>query len=303
QVAALHSRLLTVCREACKARADYTSFPKEWLFHHRQGMHHPRSPTRTLWGKGKNSEGAPRVSSGHPIVFDVVGGRTTAIVPALQKKGLLCSPTAAMAKPKAKARGGGVGEGNAKAVRQSGGVDVTPKKEDQEGQDKSSVKNKKSVKARTAAKKTGRVSTKAKDIKPVAKKGGGAKKKSAAGPASTAPGSSARGGGRKKATPTMRAAADKVKTDPSTQVPTPAARGKKAKAVDAKVAAARKRGRAGGDDDGVGKAVGAASAKRAKTTKVVVKPERMPATAVASKSSRTTTAKRAPSRRSPRLSG
>ncbi|CAN0261735.1 unnamed protein product, partial [Ectocarpus sp. 8 AP-2014] len=74
QVAALHLRLLSVCREACEARADYTSFPKEWLFHHR-------------WGKGKKSQGVPRVSSGHPIVFDVVGGRTTAIVPAVQKKG------------------------------------------------------------------------------------------------------------------------------------------------------------------------------------------------------------------------
>ncbi|CBJ48484.1 conserved unknown protein [Ectocarpus siliculosus] len=311
QIAALHSRLLSVCREACEARADYTSFPKEWLFHHR-------------WGKGKNSEGAPRVSSGHPIVFDVVGGRTTAIVPAVQKKGLLRSPTAAsggvdgrrsgsasgkkpkppaaMAKPKTKARGDGVGEGNAKAVRQTGGRDVTPKKEDQEGQDKSSVENKKSVKARTAAKKTGRVSTKAKDVAPVAKKGGGPKKKSAAGPAATAPGSSARGGGRKKATPTMRAAASKLKTDPSAQVPTPAARGKQATAVASKVAVAPKRGRAGGDDGGVGKAVGAASAKRAKTTKVAVKPERIPATAVASQSCRTTTAKRAPSRRSPRLS-
>ncbi|CAN0261677.1 unnamed protein product, partial [Ectocarpus sp. 8 AP-2014] len=160
------------------------------------------------------------------------------------------------------------------------------KKEDQEGQDKSSVENKKSVKARTAA-----------------KKGGGAKKKSAAGPAATAPGSSARGGGRKKATPTVRAAAGKVKIDPSAQVPTPAARGKKAKAVASKVAVAPKRGIAGGDDGGVGKAVGAASAKRAKTTKVAVKSERVPATAVASQSSRTTTAKRAPSRRSPRLSG
>ncbi|CAN0539349.1 unnamed protein product [Ectocarpus sp. 12 AP-2014] len=77
----------------------------------------------------------------------------------------------------------------------------------------------------------------------------------------------------------------------------------KAKAVDEKVAVAPKRGRAGGDDDGVGKAVGAGSAKRAKTTKVVVKPETMPAKAVASQSSRTTTAKHAPSRRSPRLSG
>lgn len=47
------------------------------------------SGERHRWGKGKSSGGAPRVSSGHPIHFDVVGGRTTAIVLAVQKKGLL----------------------------------------------------------------------------------------------------------------------------------------------------------------------------------------------------------------------
>lgn len=61
-------------------------------------LHH--LPTRILprfrcsidrWGKGKTSGGAPRVSSGDPIHFDVVGGRTTAFVPAVQKKGLLLS--------------------------------------------------------------------------------------------------------------------------------------------------------------------------------------------------------------------
>lgn len=41
------------------------------------------------WGKGKASGGTPRVSSGHPIQFDVIGGRTTAFVPAIQRKGLL----------------------------------------------------------------------------------------------------------------------------------------------------------------------------------------------------------------------
>lgn len=35
QVAALHTKLLSVCREACEAQADYTVFPEEWLFHHR----------------------------------------------------------------------------------------------------------------------------------------------------------------------------------------------------------------------------------------------------------------------------
>lgn len=35
QVSALHTKLLSVCREACEARADYMHFPEHWLFHHR----------------------------------------------------------------------------------------------------------------------------------------------------------------------------------------------------------------------------------------------------------------------------
>lgn len=44
---------------------------------------------RYRWGKGKAAGGAPRISTGDPIQFDVVGGRTTAIVPSVQHKGLL----------------------------------------------------------------------------------------------------------------------------------------------------------------------------------------------------------------------
>lgn len=35
QVRALHTKLLSICREASELRADYTAFPPEWLFHHR----------------------------------------------------------------------------------------------------------------------------------------------------------------------------------------------------------------------------------------------------------------------------
>ena len=41
------------------------------------------------WGKGKGSGGTPHTASGHRLQFDVVGGRTTAIVPAVQRMGLL----------------------------------------------------------------------------------------------------------------------------------------------------------------------------------------------------------------------
>ncbi|CAM9850552.1 unnamed protein product, partial [Discosporangium mesarthrocarpum] len=78
QVASLHASLMTVCQVAVTAEADYSRFPADWLFHHR-------------WGKGKGSnEGTPRVSTGHRVMFDTVGGRTTAIVPEIQKMGLLC---------------------------------------------------------------------------------------------------------------------------------------------------------------------------------------------------------------------
>lgn len=53
------------------------------------------------WGKGKGSE-TPRVSSGHAIHFDVVGGRTTAIVLAIQQKGLLAGSSARNTCPPAK---------------------------------------------------------------------------------------------------------------------------------------------------------------------------------------------------------
>lgn len=41
------------------------------------------------WGKGKGAEGAPHTASGHRVHFEVVGGRTTAIVPGVQRMGLL----------------------------------------------------------------------------------------------------------------------------------------------------------------------------------------------------------------------
>jgi len=56
---------------ACAVRADYHRFPEDWLFHYR-------------WGKGKLGASLP---TGDRIVFETVGGRTTAIVQRLQKKG------------------------------------------------------------------------------------------------------------------------------------------------------------------------------------------------------------------------
>ena len=55
---------------ACECTCSFTSFPVEWLFH-------------TRWGKGKS---ASHDYHGNLITFDTVGGRTSAIVSAVQKK-------------------------------------------------------------------------------------------------------------------------------------------------------------------------------------------------------------------------
>lgn len=86
------------------------------------------------WGKGKGADGAPCVSSGDPILFDVVGGRTTAFVPAVQKKGLLAKNAnremqrkvkaeGAIAKGEQKGKGKGrvnAGKGGATAAKKTG---------------------------------------------------------------------------------------------------------------------------------------------------------------------------------------
>lgn len=52
--------------------ADSEKFPEDWLFKHR-------------WGKGKKNQ-ASVLPNGNKIVFLTVGGRTSAVVPAVQKK-------------------------------------------------------------------------------------------------------------------------------------------------------------------------------------------------------------------------
>jgi formamidopyrimidine-DNA glycosylase len=67
QVRALHRKLLAVIQKAAAVDADDRRFPKSWLFHHR-------------WGKTKGA----RTAHG-AIVFEEIGGRTTAWVPDWQK--------------------------------------------------------------------------------------------------------------------------------------------------------------------------------------------------------------------------
>ncbi|CAM9248115.1 unnamed protein product [Hapterophycus canaliculatus] len=324
QVAALHAKLLSVCREACEARADYTAFPKAWLFHH------------SRWGKGKGAEGAPRVSSGHPIIFDVVGGRTTAIVPAVQKKGLL-HPSAATAarggggpsssasgrkprpssgpgvKPEATASGGGDGKkGRVKAGRKNKKEGVGIKEKAEEEQDKAdSVTDERDMSSEIKqATKNGRRASAAGDVASVKKKGGEGKRSlSPTEPADRAGGSSSTkpGGVKGKKTTTVTHAGDhKVKVKPI------ARRSKKANVITVATGpAAPKRGRGG--ENGTGTAAAMAGAvvmkgKRAKTSRAVVKSEHVAmagggddASAKTSKGSRAAMPPRAAGRRSPRL--
>ncbi|KAI8056062.1 Formamidopyrimidine-DNA glycosylase N-terminal domain-containing protein [Syncephalis plumigaleata] len=70
----LHKQLHEVCREACAVNADSKQFPETWLFHRR-------------WGKGKGASitsNGPVTTEGHSITFETHGGRTSAVVLALQ---------------------------------------------------------------------------------------------------------------------------------------------------------------------------------------------------------------------------
>ena len=72
QIAQLHKSLHYVCSLAVETKADSSQFPEGWLFKHR-------------WGKGKK-DSANRLPNGAKIVFVTVGGRTSAVVPSVQKE-------------------------------------------------------------------------------------------------------------------------------------------------------------------------------------------------------------------------
>lgn len=64
----IYGKLLEIIRFAISVDANKQRFPKDWLFHYR-------------WGK---TEGA-KTADGETIVFDTIGGRTTAWVPSIQQ--------------------------------------------------------------------------------------------------------------------------------------------------------------------------------------------------------------------------
>jgi formamidopyrimidine-DNA glycosylase len=71
QIAALHKAMMYVCDTAVECLGDSDQFPEDWLMKHR-------------WGKGKKDGG--KLPNGAKITFLKVGGRTSAVVPSVQKK-------------------------------------------------------------------------------------------------------------------------------------------------------------------------------------------------------------------------
>jgi len=72
QIKQLHTSTNYVCSTSVELLADSDKFPKDWLFKHR-------------WAKVKKNQ-AVTLPNGNKIVFLTVGGRTSAVVPAVQKK-------------------------------------------------------------------------------------------------------------------------------------------------------------------------------------------------------------------------
>lgn len=72
QIKELNTAIHYVCTTAIEVLADSEKFPDHWLFKHR-------------WGKGKKNQSSV-LPNGHKITFVTVGGRTSAVVPAVQKK-------------------------------------------------------------------------------------------------------------------------------------------------------------------------------------------------------------------------
>ena len=72
QLKQLHKSIHYICGTAVELLGDSEKFPETWLFKHR-------------WGKGKK-DATSALPNGEKIVFLTVGGRTSAVVPSIQKK-------------------------------------------------------------------------------------------------------------------------------------------------------------------------------------------------------------------------
>jgi formamidopyrimidine-DNA glycosylase len=71
QINRIHEKIVEVCGIACDTLADSSQFPDTWLMQYR-------------WDKGKKHANA--LPTGEKIIHIKVGGRTSAVVPSVQKK-------------------------------------------------------------------------------------------------------------------------------------------------------------------------------------------------------------------------
>ncbi|EMD91536.1 hypothetical protein COCC4DRAFT_30449 [Bipolaris maydis ATCC 48331] len=121
QVKRLHDAMMYVCDTAVQANGDSDSFPQDWLMKHR-------------WGKGKKE--ASKLPTGEKITFLKVGGRTSAIVPSVQKK------TAAVAGDVSDNAEAEDSEANTKPKKSNKRKAQAVKKEDEEVEEKTPAKTK-----------------------------------------------------------------------------------------------------------------------------------------------------------------
>ncbi|KAI9837927.1 MAG: hypothetical protein M1837_002666 [Sclerophora amabilis] len=103
QLRQLHQSLLYVCSTAVDLLADSSKFPEEWLMKHR-------------WGKGKKGNTLP---NGERITHMTVGGRTSAVVPGVQRK---TGPVAGDVDTKANGAGSGEESDDGETQREKKGA-------------------------------------------------------------------------------------------------------------------------------------------------------------------------------------
>ena len=112
QIKQLHKSIHYICSFAVENLADSSKFPEEWLFKHR-------------WGKGKK-DSSTTLPNGSKFVYMTVGGRTSCVVPSVQKK---TGPVAGDVKHEA---GTEDVENDKKAVPKSGKKNSRTKKEERD---------------------------------------------------------------------------------------------------------------------------------------------------------------------------
>ena len=130
QIKQLHKSIHYVCSFAVDNLADSSKFPEEWLFKHR-------------WGKGKK-DSSTILPNGSKFVYITVGGRTSCVVPSVQKK---TGPVAGDVKDEA---GTEDADGEKKATTKSRKKAPNPKKEKAEEEEAKPAKESSKGKKRTA---------------------------------------------------------------------------------------------------------------------------------------------------------